>query len=181
MENGIITARQLIEDPNKYDGQEIFLKDIKLVPRSVIKYKDTIQDGYKRPSFYCLVELDEKLGLVLPFGVNNDYVQEVRPSTYHALLRGSEGKLVSARGKFQNWVTDTQDLEETIAQVPEVVDKLHQLGTKLPSSAEKIAAGIDRNIRGKLTDIYGINLHNHYFMEGCIIPAFQLFSQKSVL
>ena len=180
----IITTKELIENPTRYNGQEVMLKDTRLIPGSVIKYTDSLQDGFQRPSFYCLLELDEESGLVLPFGVSNRYVQEVRPSTYQALLKASEGRKVSSRGKFQNLVIDCQNLGDVIAEVPEFVDAVHNLGVRLPEGLEKIAKNIDGNVRGKLADLDEINLHNHYYMEGdiymqgIIIPALQLLSPK---
>lgn len=176
MNNGILTGSQLLENPSKYIGKEILLRDVRLIEGSVIKYKNNFDDNISRLSFYCLLELDNDSGLVLPFGIKDHYVQEVRLTTYNCLLRASEGKLVSARGKIENIKLDTRDLEEIIVEVPNIVDNLHQKGYTLPRDAEKIANNIDRSIVGKLVDFDGINLHNHFYMEGYIIPHFRLLS-----
>jgi hypothetical protein len=179
MPDNPITVEQLLEKPDKYIGQKILLNKVTLVSGSVIQYIDTMEDGLQRPSFYCLLELDKESGLVLPFGVKNQYVQEVRPSTYHTLLKASEGKQVSAIGYLSLIRIDVNHLEDAIAEIPEGVDLAHKLGARFSDDAEEIAKGIDKNIRGKLIDLYGLNLEEHYFMEGYIIPAQHLFGPKS--
>jgi len=174
----MVTKKDILERPSEYDGKEIFLEDIRIVPNSVIKYNDIIDDGYCRPSFYCLLELDEDSGLVLPFGIKNHYVQEVRPTTYHIMLKASEGKSVSARGLFGSMVIDIRDLGDIIAEVPENVDCIHDQGLRLSQKAESISASIDRNIRRELVDPDKISLDNHYYMEGYIIPTFRLLSKQ---
>lgn len=172
----IVTAKELIQEPEKYVGKEILLRDVTLVSGSFIPYIELEELNVIQPSIYCLLELES--GLVLPFGIVDYYVREVRPTTYKTLVKASEGKIVSARGLFREQFIDTQELEDIIAQVPEEVERIHSAGLRLSDELEEIASGIDPKIRDKLTDWDGLGLHQHYFMEGYIIPYHSLFRPK---